>query len=155
VVVADERVDSDKGFIIIRSHDSDEKRQQNRKGNEWFAHDDSFRGSLGNGRKALASRDSLPVKLKLLQGHRKPLPLSTRGRGGGFVDDPARSAAAAVRQFNPTGSLPKREPTKSCYALVSPIRTFFPQFPSPVSVHKVSQAGAEQARIELQVVILE
>ena len=31
----------------------------------------------------------------------------------------------------------------------------FPQFPSPVCVHKVSQVGAEQARIELQVVILE
>ena len=39
-------------------------------------------------------------------------------------------------------------------ALVSPIRTIFPQFPSPVCVHKVSQVGAEQARIELQVVIL-
>src|SRR5262249_5099714 len=31
----------------------------------------------------------------------------------------------------------------------------FPHFPSPVCVHKVSQVGAEQARIELQVVILE
>ena len=31
----------------------------------------------------------------------------------------------------------------------------FPQFPSPVCVHKVSQVGAEQARIELQGVILE
>ena len=31
----------------------------------------------------------------------------------------------------------------------------FPQFPSPVCVHKVSQVGAAQARIELQVVILE
>ena len=35
------------------------------------------------------------------------------------------------------------------------VRTFFPQFPSPVCVHKVSQVGAEQAHIELQVVILE
>ena len=31
----------------------------------------------------------------------------------------------------------------------------FPHFPSPVCVHKVSQVGAEQARIDLQVVILE
>jgi hypothetical protein len=31
----------------------------------------------------------------------------------------------------------------------------FPQFASPVCVHKVSQVGAEQPRIELQVVILE
>src|SRR6516164_6650016 len=40
-------------------------------------------------------------------------------------------------------------------ALVRPVRTFCPQFPLPVCVHKVSQVGAEQARIELQVVILE
>ena len=31
----------------------------------------------------------------------------------------------------------------------------FPQFSSPVCVYKVSQVGAEQARIALQVVILE
>ena len=36
-----------------------------------------------------------------------------------------------------------------------PSSHIFPQFPSPVCVHKVSQVGAEQARIELQVVILE
>ena len=38
--------------------------------------------------------------------------------------------------------------------LVSPVRTFFHNF-LRLCVHKVSQVGAEQARIELQVVILE
>jgi hypothetical protein len=60
-----------------------------------------------------------------------------------------------VRPFSPTGIVPWRESTKPRYALVSPVRTFFRNFPSPVCVHKVSQVGAEQARIELQVVILE
>ena len=51
--------------------------------------------------------------------------------------------------------MPLREFTKTRHALVRPVRTFFPNFRSPVCVHEVSQVGAEQAQIELQVVILE
>ena len=36
-----------------------------------------------------------------------------------------RWCVTAVRQFKPTGIVPQREFTKSRYALVSPVRTFF------------------------------
>ena len=60
-----------------------------------------------------------------------------------------------MRQFNPSGIVPWRKFTRPRYALVRPVRTVFHNFLRLCVCAQSEPSGAEQARIELQVVILE